>query len=302
MRSGLWKLAALAACVVTALFVAAALSPKTTAGPCAVTGAPAMLRDVPESSGLAVSRSSPGLLWTHNDSGHEPDLFAVDGSGTMRWRVRLRIRARDWEDVSAAPCPPVNGDRDEPGSCLYIGDIGDNDLTRRSIQVYVVPEPVPGTASAGTGRPPMFTVTYPDGAHNAEAMFVAGGYLFIVTKDRSGIVYRSTAPLGRGGNVPMERVARLDLTGVTDAEASAGQESIAVRTSDEVVIYRTADLMNGEKEPQGVRIPVAGLREPQGEGVAVGADGTVYLTSEGRSWNRAGRLLTLRCPAGMLQI
>jgi hypothetical protein len=300
---GLWTLAGSAACVLAALFAVAALSPSTVAGPCTVVNEPALLHDVPEASGLAVGRGRPVLLWTHNDSGNAPDLFAIGADGAVQGRLRLPFRTRDWEDISAAPCPPFDfaqvrrgdGAQHTPRNCLYIGDIGDNDLTRRSVQVYVVPELTPGTAVTGAGRPPMFSVTYSDGAHNAEAMFIAGGYLFIVTKDRAGIVYRSTSPLGQGGSVTMQRVTELELTGVTDAEASADEESVAVRTSDEVVIYRAADLVDGETVPQGVRIPIAGLREPQGEGVALGADGIVYLTSEGGLWNRAGRLITLRC-------
>lgn len=36
----------------------------------------------------------------------------------------------------------------------------------------------------------------------------------------------------------------------------------------------------------------------QGEGAALGADGMLYLVSEGRPWNRAGRFISLRCNLG----
>ena len=75
--------------------------PQNTTGPCVVANR-SLLPGVPETSGLAVSRRTPGLLWTHNDSGNEAVLFAIDASGTDRGRVRLPIRTRDWEDVSAA--------------------------------------------------------------------------------------------------------------------------------------------------------------------------------------------------------
>ena len=292
---GLVALAGSAACVLAAaLFAVAALSPSREAGPCRVVNEPALLADLPEASGLAVGRGRPEVLWTHNDSGNATELFAIRADGAVQGRLRLPFRTRDWEDISAAPCPRGES-QPEPGNCLYVGDIGDNEMTRKSVQVYVVPEPAEGTAQTGAGRQPMFTVTYPDGAHNAEAMFVAGGYLFIVTKDRTGIVYRSSSPLGQDRSVRMQRLAQLNLTGVTDAEASMDEESVAVRTSDDVAIYRTADLMTGGNVPQGARIPVNGLREPQGEGVALAADGTLYLVSEGRPLSRAGRLIALRC-------
>ena len=291
----LLALAGSAACVLAALFAVAALSPSREAGPCLVVNEPAHLPDVPEASGLAIGRRRPQVLWTHNDSGNATELFGISADGAVQGRLRLPFRTRDWEDISAAPCPRGHFQA-EPRHCLYVGDIGDNEMTRKSVQVYVVPEPAAGaTALTKADRQPMFTVTYADGAHNAEAMFVAAGYLFIVTKDRTGVVYRSSSPLGQSDAVTMQRITQLDLTGVTDAEASVGEESVAVRTSDDVVIYRTTDLLTGGKVPQGVRIPVSGLREPQGEGVALGDDGTLYLASEGRPLNRAGRLIALRC-------
>jgi hypothetical protein len=253
-----------------------------------------MLADLPEASGLAISRRHDGLLWTHNDSGNEPILFAIDTSGRVRGRVRVSARLRDWEDISAAPCPA--------GDCLYIGDIGDNSMSRKSIQVLRVPEPDPDARDAG--RPDVITLTYPDGPHNAEAMFIAGGRIFIVTRDRAGAVYRSTATpgdvLSAFNQSPMTikllRIGELRLIGVTDAEASPDGMAVAVRTSDEVVIYRTADLVAAPDTAQPtIRISIDRLREPQGEAVALGADGSLSLASEGGPWNRAGRFVMLRC-------
>lgn len=283
-----------AAIVISAFLVVALFSrPQNTAGPCEVTNR-AELPDVPEASGLAVSRGHPGLIWTHNDSGNEPLLFPLDISGRPVGRVRVARSLRDWEDVSLASCPL--------GDCLYIGDIGDNSMSRKSIQVLRVPEPDPGARAVE--RPDVIGLTYPDGPHNAEAMFIAGGRIFIVTRDRVGAVYRSTARPGdvlsafnrSPLNIKLLRVGQLRLAGVTDAEASPDEMSVAVRTSDEVVVYRTADLIAVPDTAQPtIRIPIDVLGEPQGEGVALGDNGTLYLASEGRLWNRAGRVIMLRC-------
>ena len=64
---------------------------------------------------------------------------------------------------------------------------------------------------------------------------------------------------------------------------------------EEVIIYRTADVIRGGTVPYGLRIPIGGLKEPQGEAVALDASGMLYLASEGRPWNRAGRFISLRC-------
>jgi hypothetical protein len=242
-----------------------------------------MLPEIPETSGLAISRRTPGLLWSHNDSGSAAVLFALDTSGTVRGRVNLPIRTRDWEDVSAARCAS--------GDCLYIADIGDNKRTRRQIQIYRVPEPAAGDANAAS--PDVFNGTYADGPHNAEAMFVVDANVFIITRDRAGIVYRATMTPSGGGELTFQSIAQLGLAAVTDAEASRDGAIVVVRTSHEAVLYRTADLVHGKSAPY-FRIPIGGLREPQGEGVAL--DGNLlYLSSEGRGWNPAGRLLSLRC-------
>lgn len=290
--------------IVAFLVVVSLTRPHSTTGPCEVINR-SLLSDVPEASGLAVSRRRPGLLWTHNDSGHDPVLFAFDASGALRGRVRVPVRTRDWEDLSAASCPPVGGEQNTARACLYIGDIGDNEMSRRTIQVYRIAEPNPGDPQ--TGRPQTISLTYPDGRHNAEAMFVADERIFIVTKDRLGMVYRSAAAIGdvlsafnpASTNIKLQRIAHLDLVGVTDAETSPDGATVAVRTADEVVIYATADLIRGSVAAR-VRIPVDVLGEPQGEGVALGETGMLYMASEGRPWNRAGRLISLRCPTRLL--
>lgn len=277
--------AAALACVVlgAVLVVAWGLSPADSAGPCVVVNGPVMLPEIPEASGLAVSRRDPGVLWSHNDSGHTAVLYALDAAGGVRGRVRVPVRSRDWEDVSAARCPT--------GPCLYIADIGDNRRERRAIRIYRVPEPGPGDEETAT--PDVFNATYADGPHNAEALFVVGQDLFIVTRDRVGGVYRSTVSDTR--DITFHRSGELGLATVTDAETSPDEQFVVVRTSDEALIYRTSDLILGRNSPQQ-RIPIDGLREAQGEAVAI--DGQMlYLASEGRPWNRAGRLASLRCRA-----
>jgi hypothetical protein len=278
------KLIAVFVLLAASILAGLALRPQTQAGPCLVVDGPANLPDIPEASGLAISRRTPGVIWAHNDSGNAAVLFALDASGAVRGRVRLPIRTRDWEDVSAARCPS--------GDCLYIADIGDNSLARRSLQIYRVPEPSPDDTQ--TARPEVFSAAYADGPHNAEAAFVIDDDLFVITRDRRGRLYRSKLSLANQRELTLERIGELGLEAVTDAEASPDAALIVVRTSHEAVLYRTEDLIRGAVIPT-LRVPLDGLREPQGEGVALDASGMLYLASEGRPWNRAGRLLGLRC-------
>jgi len=263
------------------LLLAWTQQPDTAAGPCVVVNGPVMLTGIPESSGLAASRRDPALLWSHNDSGNDAVLFAFDSSGTPRGSVRVPISTRDWEDVSAARCPS--------GDCLYIADIGDNRSVRQRVQIYRVPEP--RLEDGETAPPEVFDATYADGPHNAEAMFVAGADLFIITRDRVGGLYRATIAGSR--ELTFQRVGELGLAAVSDAEATRDEKTVVVRTSHEALLYRIEDLQRAGSVP-ALRIPIDGLNEAQGEGVALEGS-MLYLSSEGKPWNRAGRLLTLRC-------
>jgi hypothetical protein len=250
---------------------------------CVVAQASASIPDLHEASGLAVSRRDRGLLWSHNDSGNEAVLFALDVAGTLRGRLRVPIRTRDWEDISAAQCPS--------GPCLYLADIGDNQARRQRVTIYRIQEPAPDAAE--TAPADVLHATYPDGPHNAEAMFVIGDELFVVTRDRVGAVYRVAVPHVREARMTFERLGELGLANVSDAEASFDEQVVVVRNALEAVFYRTTDLTAGRTVPFQ-RIAIRGLREAQGEGVALDGD-VLYLASEGGPWNRAGSLLSLRC-------
>jgi hypothetical protein len=267
---------------------------------CRIASAITRLPDLPEASGLAASRRTPGLLWSHNDSG-DPFVFALTVTGIVKGRVRVTgAQMWDWEDISVGSCPQ--------GTCLYIADIGDNDRTRRSITVYRTPEPAPGDTE--TQRVEVFHATYPDGAHDAEALIVLpGGALFIVTKGNSepAALYRFTSPFRDGVTVSLERVTPLlpakpnghisaDArdTRVTDAEASADGRWIVLRTPRAIMFYDAQEFTSG-KIREIYRFDVTPAREPQGEGVALSPDGDVWLAGEGGGKSSPGTFVRLSC-------
>ena len=170
VRLGWWKVVTLLAggAIGVMTLMAFVLAPVNTAGPCTVVAGPTKLPEIPEASGLAISRRTPGVIWSHNDSGNPEVLFALDARGNVRGRVRVPIRLRDWEDVSAARC--------ESGPCLYIADIGDNGFTRRRIEIVRVSEPAPGEAQTA---PPFIPIIIGEGGQDWPAV-AAGTTLFLI--------------------------------------------------------------------------------------------------------------------------
>jgi hypothetical protein len=256
---------------------------------CQRDGKIAALPQLPEASGIAVSRSVPGRLWAHNDSG--PVLFALDARGTVTGRFAVSgVRLDDWEAVAVGPCPD--------GSCVYLADIGDNNANRKRITIYRFPEP---SGSEGTATvKDAFHATYPDGPQDAEAFFVTpDGGLFIVTKGETGAVamYRFPRELKSGATHQLERVGKPRGSAkppqnerVTDGAVSANGESIVLRTHDTLTFHRAADLLAGNWTAV-MTVDLKPIREPQGEGVAVGDDGTVYLVGEGAASGSFARLI-----------
>ncbi|HEY0018650.1 MAG TPA: hypothetical protein VGC13_20245 [Longimicrobium sp.] len=259
---------------------------------CAPDGAPRPLdAEIHESSGVAVSRAHAGIFWTHNDSG-DPLLYAVDAQGRTAGRVRVAgASVEDWEDVALAPCPAS-------GDCLYVADIGDNDAERASITVYRIPEPAPGASQSAPAT--AIRLRYPDGAHDAEALFVLNGAIHVVTKGESGPVVLYRAPADAGAEATLQRVRALSADKVdrqeriTAADASPDGRWIVLRTLHEAAFYPAAALAeSGPLSPR--RVDLHGLDEKQGEGIGFGPDGSVYLTSEGGKKNARATFARLSC-------
>jgi hypothetical protein len=245
------------------------------------------LRELPEASGVAASRRMPGVFWAHNDSA-DPVIVALDSQGTLRGRVRVtNATVEDWEDIAVGPC--------SQGSCVYIADIGDNSGNRKHITLYRVAEPSPGDAA--TSPVEAFHAAYPDGPHDAEALFVAGDAdVFLITKGDPGPValYKFPRPLASGTTLQLQRIGEPIAGSKVNAEdrptaaaASPDGQWVAVRTTRWVAFYRAADLIAGRWR-EAFRTDLRGLGEPQGEGVTFAGNDAVILVGEGGGGLRGG--------------
>jgi hypothetical protein len=182
-----------------------------------------------------------------------------------------------------------------------VADVGDNRRGSRPLDLWVVPEPDGTEEESAPAR--RYRARYPDGrARDAEALFVLpDGAVYLVNKGTRETVelWRWPTPLAAGADVKLERVRGLALEPeqvgdrVTGASASPDGRWVAVRTYSLLAIYRTADLL-GAGEP-AVRMDLTPLGEAQGEGVALGNDGTVVLTSESRNRHIPGSVAVLSC-------
>ena len=269
------------------------------AAPLAPLAVPIHTRELPENSAAAMSRTQPGVLFTINDSGNEPVLFAIDTTGAPRgaWRVN-GARNVDWEAASIGPCAP-----DGAPACVYIGDTGDNDDVRTTVSIYRVAEPRAQSGPViGTVDAARLDYAYPDGPHDVEAMYVApNGDTFLITKRpiadaarhlRPALVFRIPASAWSSrARLVAERVDSLEIVPgsaplrvVTDAALSPNGRHLAVRTYMQVYVFAT-DSATGRVDHRVApsACNVVSLGEAQGEGIGwADDDGRLVLTSEGR--------------------
>ena len=198
---------------------------------------------------------------TVNDSGDSSRVFVLDPeSGETVGVTDFHTEVTDVEAL--APAGP---------HAVYVGDIGDNRRERDEVIVHRVP----------VGRdqldvePASFRLAYPDGPHDAESLFVdRTGRLHLITKSfGGGTVYRAPKQAGpewrqrprTGGASPRLRHRR----------------SPAPRRA-------TSCWCAACSRPRSTRCPtsspVGSFALPwqrQGEGISVGPDGRIRISTEG---------------------
>ena len=252
---------------------------------------PAFLDEV---SGLAQSRTNPGVFWVHNDSGDEPRVYAVGRSGAWLGTYTLAgATAVDWEDMAIGPAP--NG-----RSYLYLADIGDNAGRRRSVRVYRVSEPVvDANQSPVTQTLPLVTsydFVYDDGPRDAEGFMVdplTNDFYIVSKREPDGNhLYRSVSPSDSRMNT-LERVGRFSVTGTTGADISPDGLQVLIRRYSSTIDASSPPARAGSywRRPDASVSLVSLLAQPgqtvrlvaeaQGESIAFAADGRgFYTTSE----------------------
>jgi hypothetical protein len=256
-----------------------------------------------EASGLAVSRRTDDLLWSLNDSGRKPILYALGTDGRDRGTVQVEdANEVDWEALASF--------ESDGRAFLVVADTGDNLSWRRSVEVVLIEEPslagerFPDDATVSIARRIRFR--FEDGPRDSEALAIdpaTGDALLLSKRTEPPALYRlSLAPDGES-EAAVRVAQRLgDVSGIpppTEADVAerpwlgrysampTGLDLSADGRYAAVVTYKDAYLfprIGSEswaeafaRRPQ--RIPMPPLR--QAEAIAFGADErTLFVTTE----------------------
>lgn len=157
--------------------------------------------EVSESSGVFFHN---GRLWTHNDSGGKPILYAIDTVTfeIVQKLILANVQNLDWEDVCT------------DGETVFVGDCGNNRGSRKDLKIYTFPLssiPVEGDAAVDVE---VINFCFDDQTDftkrkvhdfDCEAIFATKNYLYLLSKGWE----TGTTRLYRLSKTPGQQVAEV---------------------------------------------------------------------------------------------
>ncbi len=250
--------------------------------------------EITESSGIAASRCNQNVFWTHNDSGDDAFIFALNGKGEKlgTWKVS-GAKNRDWEDIAEFQYKKT-------GKCfLYIGDIGNNNRLRSEMTIYRVAEPQVSDSdknssvknSNKTENADAINVEYPDIRHDAETLMVNPntGDIYILSKSLTSAssVYKLASDYSLAKTNILEKIADFTVPALPSGFLTGGDISPDGKraiicdyfSAYEIILPGNAKDFDEIWNQKPVIVEL-GERE-QGESVGYSADGkSIFATSE----------------------
>lgn len=245
------------------------------------TAAPVAAGQINEASGIVDSRSQPGNLWVNQDSGTPARLTLLGYNGTVKGHVAIpNFSNRDWEELASGPGPQ------DGVNYLYIGDIGDNNSQTDVLQIYRLPEPA--NLQTPVTQVQRINFRYPDGYHDAEAMFVDPQTkdIYVISKRENNVrLYRLPYPQNINEITVAETFGELPsfgqgITGyVTGAAISPDGREILVRTYANVFYWKRSENQTiADALQHGSPRTLTHRTEPQGEAICFDKDGKGFFT------------------------
>ncbi|MEJ7643252.1 MAG: hypothetical protein WKF87_01540 [Chryseolinea sp.] len=235
-----------------------------------------------EVSGLAASFSNKGLLWTHNDSGNDAEVYLIDTETRIRQTYVLDgVDNRDWEDIAIGPGP------DPSRHYLYVADIGDNLAIHSNKYIYRFEEPVFSEASEGAEK--KITITafdtivfqLSDSKRDTEALLIDPKTkdLYVISKySDPNYIYQIRYPYASGDIITANRVGSLNLRTITSAAISSTGNEILIKNYRHIYYWKNIDSLSVLDVLKQLPVEVPYEVEPQGEAIAWSADDSGFYT------------------------
>ena len=244
-----------------------------------------------EASGVEKIQGSD-ILWMHNDSGNNAEIYGVTTQGNIVRKLAIEVKNNDWEDITS----------DEQGN-LYIADFGNNDNKRKNLVIYKIAHQYLLT----NGEVPVEKINflYPDQTKyppkkkdrffDAESILYYKNNLYIFTKSRVKDAYGKTTLYripAKAGSYKAEYVSEFETCNydsscwITAASISPDKNKVALLNHNTVFVFSnfTGDnFFNGNCSRYELN------HTSQKEGITFKDNHTVYITDE-KSHGMGGNL------------
>ena len=239
-------------------------------------------KEVNETSGLFFHN---GRLWTHNDSGGKPILYALD---TTTFNVVQKItfsnaKNKDWEDVST------------DGKTVFVGDFGNNKGKRKNLRIFTFP--LSSIPKGGDTTLVVDSITFCFGDQtnfeynkhehdfDCEAMFATEDYLYLFSKGWATGTTRLYRLPKSPGNYVAEVVNGFDSQGLITGADYDPENRILVIVGYVKTIWKPFMYIIFDFDEAGVKLSNRRIEMPQWtggqtEGICFFDDGRCYVTAE----------------------
>ena len=239
-------------------------------------------KEVNETSGLFFHN---GRLWTHNDSGGKPILYALD---TTTFEIVQKItlvhaKNKDWEDVCT------------DGTTVFVGDFGNNKGNRKNLRIYTFPLsaiPEEGNASVEVdticfsfGDQSEFNHDKHEHDFDCEAMFATDSCLYLFSKGwATGTTRLYRLPKTPGTHVA-EVVNGFDSQGLITGADYDREHHLLVVVGYVKAIWKPFMYLIFDFEEDGVHLSHRRFEMPQWtgaqtEGICFFDDGRCFVSAE----------------------
>lgn len=242
---------------------------------------------MPETSGLACSRTTAGYLWAHGDENKNDNkkIVAVKPDGTLAMTVTISgdPGRDDWEDIATGVYDTKN--------YVFIGAFGDNKGDYKDqyyIYYFEEPEITSGTHNVSVNY---IKFGYPDNkAHNTETLMYDNveQMFYIADKVEDGVCTLCQLPFRTDYGTELQRLTKVTELGngkkfdfVTGGDISPDGRWMAIKNKKVVLLWeRKGDeslAVTAKRRPVQV---AAYENETQGESIAWLNSTTFYTTSD----------------------
>lgn len=238
--------------------------------------------EVSETSGLFFHN---GRLWTHNDSGGKPILYALDTTTfEVVQRITLaQVKNKDWEEVCT------------DGESVFVGDFGNNKGSRKNLRIFTFPLsalPADGDTIIQVDSilfrfadQTNFEKRKHEHDYDCEAMFATDSCLYLLSKGwATGTTRLYRLPKTPGKHVA-EVVNSFDSQGlITGADYDRESRTLVVvgyvKNIWKPFMYIIFDFDEHGEKMTNYRFEMSQLAGGQTEGICFFDDGLCYVSAE----------------------